>query len=96
VLANDVTGGFALRFLACRAALFACLSLSAAIMLHAQQLPIKRYTTDDGLPHNSINKIVRDSRGFLWFCTGDGLSRFDGYTFTNYGTALNRGYRIES
>src|SRR5213593_3201915 len=51
----------------------------------AEQLPIKAYTTADGLPNNMINKIVRDSRGFLWFCTGEGLSRFDGYSFTNYG-----------
>jgi len=53
----------------------------------AERLPLRAYTTADGLPHNVINKIVRDSRGFLWFCTEDGLSRFDGYTFTNYGTA---------
>lgn len=52
----------------------------------AERLPIKTYTTVDGLAHNTINKIVRDSRGFLWFCTADGLSRFDGYNFTNYGT----------
>src|SRR5215510_13914769 len=52
----------------------------------AERLPLRAYTTADGLPHNVINKIVRDSRGFLWFCTEDGLSRFDGYTFTNYGT----------
>lgn len=52
---------------------------------NAERLPIKTYTTADGLPHNSINRIVRDSRGFLWFCTGDGLSRFDGYSFINYG-----------
>ena len=52
----------------------------------AEHLPIKAYTTAEGLPHNTINKIVRDSRGFLWFCTGEGLSRFDGYTFTNYTT----------
>lgn len=54
---------------------------------NAERLPIKTYTTADGLPHNSINRIVRDSRGFLWFCTGDGLSRFDGYTFINYGVS---------
>ncbi|HKQ74642.1 MAG TPA: two-component regulator propeller domain-containing protein, partial [Blastocatellia bacterium] len=51
----------------------------------AQQLPLKSYTTAEGLAHNSVNRIVKDSRGFLWFCTGEGLSRFDGYTFTNYG-----------
>src|SRR5580765_6975858 len=52
----------------------------------AERLPIKTYTTADGLAHNTVNKIVRDSRGFLWFCTEEGLSRFDGYTFTNYRT----------
>ncbi len=51
----------------------------------AQRLPLKSYTVADGLPNNVINKIVRDSRGFLWFCTGEGLSRFDGYSFINYG-----------
>src|SRR3984893_2585084 len=52
----------------------------------AERLPIKTYTVADGLAHDAINKIVRDSRGFLWFCTADGLSRFDGYEFTNYST----------
>src|SRR5437870_1520663 len=51
----------------------------------AERLPIKTYTTADGLGHNVINKIVRDSPGFLWFCTEEGLSRFDGYSFTNFG-----------
>ncbi|HMH45783.1 MAG TPA: two-component regulator propeller domain-containing protein [Pyrinomonadaceae bacterium] len=51
----------------------------------AEQLPLKAYTTADGLPHNVVNKIFRDSHGFLWFCTDDGLSRFDGYEFINFG-----------
>ena len=54
--------------------------------LRAERLPIKTYTTADGLPRDHINRIVQDSRGFLWFCTSEGLSRFDGYKFTNYGT----------
>lgn len=62
-------------------AAFLALSLSA----RAEQLPVRTYTTDDGLPSNHINRIVRDSRGFLWFCTRDGVSRFDGYQFTNFG-----------
>jgi len=62
-------------------ALASCLSVLAA----PERMPLKYYTTSDGLPHNAINKIVRDSRGFLWFCTDDGLARFDGYTFTTFG-----------
>jgi ligand-binding sensor domain-containing protein/two-component sensor histidine kinase len=54
-------------------------------LAHAERLPIKIYTTADGLPSNNINKIVRDSRGFLWFCTAEGLSLFDGHTFVNFG-----------
>src|ERR1700730_16792371 len=64
--------------------LFLLMLLSCAV--HGERLPIRSYTVADGLAHNEINKIVRDSRGFLWFCTANGLSRFDGYTFTNYGT----------
>jgi signal transduction histidine kinase/sugar lactone lactonase YvrE len=64
----------------------ALLLLTPALDVAAERLPIRAFTTVDGLPHNRINRIVRDSRGFLWFCTADGLSRFDGYTFINYGT----------
>jgi ligand-binding sensor domain-containing protein len=51
----------------------------------AEQLPIKHYTTADGLPVDIVVRIKRDSHGFLWFCTRDGLSKFDGYQFTSYG-----------
>src|SRR5262245_62120721 len=54
---------------------------------HAEQLPVKTYTTADGLGRDQINRIVQDSHGFLWFCTVEGLSRFDGYKFINYTTA---------
>ena len=65
-----------------------CLALTllpGARSVSAQQLPVRTYTTADGLPRDLILRIVRDSHGFLWFCTGDGLSRFNGYEFTTYG-----------
>lgn len=58
----------------------------------AERLPLKGYTVADGLAHNEINRIIRDSRGFLWFCTAGGLSRFDGYSFTNFGTDQGLGH----
>src|SRR5215469_9418793 len=69
-----------------RAIFVSAVFLAASGVVPAERLPIKAYTTTDGLADNNINRITRDSRGFLWFCTFDGLSRFDGYTFTNYGT----------
>jgi ligand-binding sensor domain-containing protein len=61
--------------------------LYALCVLHATRLPIRTYTTADGLARDHILCIAQDSHGFLWFCTAEGLSRFDGYRFTNYTTA---------
>ncbi len=59
--------------------------MAVAPVLRGERLPVRLYTTDDGLGSNHINRIVQDSRGFLWFCTQEGLSRFDGYQFANFG-----------
>jgi signal transduction histidine kinase/ligand-binding sensor domain-containing protein len=52
----------------------------------AERLPIRTYTTEQGLAHAHVRRIVRDPRGLLWFCTVDGLSRFDGAEFVTYRT----------
>src|SRR6266568_6928579 len=57
--------------------------LAACSALHGAQLPLRRYTTADGLASNTVLSIASDSRGFLWFATAEGLSRFDGYGFSN-------------
>jgi ligand-binding sensor domain-containing protein/signal transduction histidine kinase len=66
-------------------ALVALILLAQSSQAVAERLPIKTYTTADGLARDHINRIVQDSKGFLWFCTAEGLSRFDGYKFANYG-----------
>jgi ligand-binding sensor domain-containing protein len=67
-----------------RRALLAALVLGPSL-LHASHLPIRTYTVADGLARDHVLAIAQDSQGFLWFGTAEGLSRFDGYQFTNYG-----------
>ena len=74
----------AIRSLA-RLSVAAAAALAVPAQAAAQRLPITYYSTADGLPHYAVNRIVRDARGFLWFCTRDGVSRFDGREFVNWG-----------
>src|SRR6476646_6783523 len=52
--------------------------------LLAAEMPSRIYTSQDGLVRDQVNVIKRDSLGYLWFGTAEGLSLFDGYRFTNY------------
>jgi ligand-binding sensor domain-containing protein/two-component sensor histidine kinase len=54
----------------------------------AQQANFIKYSVYDGLVSNPVRCIYQDSKGFIWIGTYDGLSRYDGYKFTNY-TTLN-------
>ena len=59
--------------------------LSGALMLRAQpEAYFVHYGSEDGLPQHTITDILQDRNGFMWFSTWDGLSKFDGYTFTTY------------
>ncbi|MEO6638688.1 MAG: two-component regulator propeller domain-containing protein, partial [Ginsengibacter sp.] len=53
----------------------------------AQKQIFNNYTVNDGLVSNSIRRIFQDSKGFLWIGTWEGISKYDGNTFTNYTTA---------
>lgn len=53
----------------------------------AQQQIFKNYTVNDGLISNSVRSIYQDSKGFLWIATWEGLSKYDGHSFTNFSTA---------
>jgi ligand-binding sensor domain-containing protein len=62
-------------------------TIALPLSLVAELLPIRSYTTANGLAADAINKIVVDSGGFVWFCTPEGLSRFDGYRIKSFGVA---------
>ena len=53
--------------------------------LTAQQLSIHHYDVSNGLANSHVSAMYQDAKGYLWLATWEGLSRFDGYRFTNYG-----------
>jgi signal transduction histidine kinase/ligand-binding sensor domain-containing protein/DNA-binding response OmpR family regulator len=58
-----------------------CLS-GWGLLGQTEQYQFSRIDIRQGLSHNQINTIFRDSKGFMWFGTMSGLNRYDGYTFT--------------
>jgi ligand-binding sensor domain-containing protein len=59
------------------------------ILLHniysqSDSLIIEHYTGEHGLSNSSINSIYQDKEGYLWFATGKGIDRYDGYDFQAY------------
>ncbi len=72
----------AIVFVACVAAFVGCMQ-SPALDPHAPLDSYARHTwsTDNGLPQNSVHAILQTSEGFLWLGTEAGLVRFDGYEF---------------
>ncbi len=82
---------------ACRALMLAlwvgmisvCYSLPAQAKLtespsHLSEYFVDTWTTNDGLPHNSINSIAQTQDGYLWFASWEGAARYNGQDFTSF------------
>jgi signal transduction histidine kinase/ligand-binding sensor domain-containing protein len=54
------------------------------LTLTAERLPVRVYTSSDGLVSDQVYRVFNDSRGYMWLGTGDGLSIFDGHDFLNF------------
>ncbi len=48
------------------------------------QYKFMHLTINDGLSNNQVRSILKDSQGFMWFGTDQGLNRFDGLRFKTY------------
>ncbi|GAK55030.1 two-component system sensor histidine kinase/response regulator [Candidatus Vecturithrix granuli] len=59
-------------------------SVFSLAALAEEKLRFEAISGQQGMPGSSIACILQDRRGFLWFGTDDGLTRYDGYAFTVY------------
>jgi len=60
--------------------------LGSLIPNWAKEYSYTHYTADDGLPSTEVYHIMQDSKGYVWFATDMGVSRFDGYYFHNFNS----------
>ena len=60
--------------------------IATSVNLSAQNNDIKfeHLSLEQGLSQSAVICLLQDSRGFMWFGTEDGLSKYDGYDFVVY------------
>lgn len=51
------------------------------------EFKITAWSTEDGLPANSISSVLRTRDGYLWVGSSQGVARFDGETFKVFNKA---------
>ncbi|WP_257670202.1 hybrid sensor histidine kinase/response regulator transcription factor [Parapedobacter tibetensis] len=67
----------------------------------AQELSFEHVGRQAGLSSSTLECIIQDSRGFMWFGTRDGLNRYDGYEMRIYrheksdSTSLSNSYILD-
>ncbi|MDR0348891.1 MAG: SpoIIE family protein phosphatase [Tannerella sp.] len=67
-----------------RSSLIITILLLCSFTGHTQVYKFQQYKysdLDNGICHNSVYSIIQDKNGFIWFATGLGLCRYDGFRF---------------
>ncbi|WP_439130885.1 hybrid sensor histidine kinase/response regulator transcription factor [Polaribacter sp.] len=66
--------------------LFILLTVISTISVQSQNKTFHQITSKDGLSQSEVYSFLKDSKGFMWFGTIDGLNRFDGYSIKIFNT----------
>jgi signal transduction histidine kinase/ligand-binding sensor domain-containing protein len=61
-------------------------ALAQSPVLPGGSVRFKHIDVEQGLANSRVLSILQDRQGFMWFGTGEGLNRYDGYDFIHYRT----------
>jgi ligand-binding sensor domain-containing protein/signal transduction histidine kinase len=53
-------------------------------LAHVRNLRFHKISNPGSLANNRINNIIKDSKGYMWFATENGVARYDGNEVKNY------------
>ncbi len=60
----------------------------------SQHAAFYQFTEEDGLITNEFYDMIKDSKGYLWFASNDGLYKYDGDKFKLYDSTIKRGFAV--
>jgi ligand-binding sensor domain-containing protein/two-component sensor histidine kinase len=89
---NRIISKKGLRFQAAKLMLF-LLGIFGELTAQNELYNVDLFTPRDGLAQSQVRAIMQDSRGYLWFGTHSGISRFDGLNFKNFKPGGPEGLR---
>ena len=61
-----------------------CILITNTISAQLRRIKFEHISLQEGLSQSSVSAITRDSKGFMWFATLDGLNLYDGYDIRIY------------
>ncbi len=57
----------------------------------AQRYHVRSYTETEGLPSSTVNDVLQDASGRMWFASRGGVTVYDGVEWKTYSTPLGLG-----
>ena len=85
---GSANGRMEIRIFMKRVLIFLICLIGYQIGCHAQMADehyyFKNLSVQNGLSQNTVNAILQDRQGFMWFGTKDGLNRYDGLSFRKF------------
>lgn len=51
----------------------------------------RQYNVNEGLPSSQVYTTLQDKKGYMWFSTDRGVTRFNGYSFEHFATETGDG-----
>ncbi len=64
--------------------------------LGESEVRFNNLTLKDGLSQSTVNKIIQDNKGYMWFGTSDGLNKYNGHEFVIFRELVNDKKSINS
>lgn len=65
--------------------------VSSSTFAQSQPYQFDHWTTDNGLPQNTVFRVLQTRDRYLWLTTFDGLARFDGVRFKVFDKSNTKG-----